>query len=343
MYRLQCHVQTHDMHAHTTTLESSASIQQVPEAQRAEFISMLSSFLDSVFADKEFCNINDVLERDVQHEINLEPGQAPPCKGVYRLSPPMLDELRTQLDGLLSSGLIRPSMSPYGAPVLFVKKKGGEWRMCVDYRALNKITVKDKFPIPRVEDLYDQVGGKSKFFTKIDLRWGYHKIKIRPEDVAKTAFRTQLGSFEWRCMTFGFANAPATFQRFVPKILHPALGKFACVYSETAEDHVKHVKKVLQIIKDNKLLAKLSKCEFFTKKVEYLGHVLSADGIRVDPSKIKVIVEWPVLRTKTEVRSFLGLANYYCKFIHNFSHIAAPLSALTHDNDLEPVPWGSGF
>jgi hypothetical protein len=148
-------------------------------------------------------------------------------------------------------------------------------------------------------------------------------------------------------MTFGFANAPATFQRFVQKILHPCLGKFACVYindilvySETAEEHVKHVRKVLQILKDNKLLAKMSKCECFTKEVEYLGHFLSADGIRVDPSKISVIAEWPALRTKTKVQSFLGLANYYHKFINNFSKIALPLSALTHDNVVEPVPWG---
>ncbi len=145
----------HSTHIHTQTLE--AYTDSVPEAQQAEFTSMLLSFSDSVFADKEFCNIDDVLALDVQHEINLEPGHAAPCKGVYQLSPTMLDELRIQLDLLLASGLIRPSMSPYGAPVLFVRKKGGEWRMCVDYRALNKITVKDKFPIPRVEDLYDQV------------------------------------------------------------------------------------------------------------------------------------------------------------------------------------------
>jgi hypothetical protein len=165
----------------------------------------------------------------------------------------MLDELRTQINALTQAGLIRPSMSPYGAPVLFARKKDGTWRLCIDYRALNKITIKDKFPLPRAEDLFDEVHG-AKYFTKLDLRWGYHQIKVRPSDVHKTAFRTPFGSFEWLCMPFGLTNAPSTFQRFVQNVLHDFLGQYACVYiddiliySRTAEEHVTHVHNVLNV------------------------------------------------------------------------------------------------
>jgi hypothetical protein len=257
----------------------------------------------------------------------------------------MLDELKQQLKALLAGGLIRPSMCPYGAPVLFARKKGGEWRMCIDYRALNKITVKDKFPLPRAEDLFDQLKG-AKFFTKIDLKSGYHQIKVRSQDVPKTAFRTPLGAFEWLVMPFGLTNAPATFQRFVNHILQEYLGEFVCVYmddiliySNTEEEHIIHVRKVLDILRANKLLAKMSKCDFFAPQVEYLGHIVSAHGVSVDPAKIKAILEWPILRTKTEVRSFLGLANYYRRFIENFSALTAPLSALVHDTAPEHVVW----
>jgi hypothetical protein len=220
----------------------------------------------------------------------------------------MLDELSHQLKELSEAGLIRPSMSPYGAPVLFARKKNGSWRMCIDYRALNKITIKDKFPLPRAEDLFDQVHG-AKFFTKIDLRWGYHQIKIKASDVTKTAFRTPLGSFEWLCMPFGLTNAPATFQRFVQSVLKDFLGDFACVYiddiliySNTAEEHVEHVRKVLAVLQEHKLLAKPTKCEWFVRDVEYLGHRISGDGIAVDRTKVQALADWPTPVTKADVR-----------------------------------------
>ena len=220
-------------------------------------------------------------------------------------------------------------MSPYGAPVLFARKKGGDWRMCIDYRALNKITVKDKFPLPQAQDLFDQLKG-AKYFTKLDLRWGYHQIKMRTQDIPKTAFRTPLGAFEWLVMPFGLTNAPATFQRFVTNILQEYIGDFVCVYmddiliySATEHEHVEHVQKVLDVLKHNQLLAKLSKCAFFAPQVEYLGHIVSA------------------LATKTEVRSFLGLANYYRRFIAHFSELTARLHALVHDSAPETVVWTS--
>lgn len=340
--------QAHILHSTEHTLSTlEARLQHVPPEIKVTFASMLKEYESTVFADREYCSVESALNRDVEHEINEEPGHAHPYKGVYRLSPPMLDELRTQLDALLKGGLIRPSMSPYGAPVLFAKKKDGGWRMCIDYRALNKITIKDRFPLPRAEDLFDQLDG-AKYFTKIDLRWGYHQIKIRKEDIQKSAFRCPLGSYEWLVMPFGLTNAPATFQRFVQRILHDFIGKFACVYmddmliySKTAEDHVSHVRQVLDTLKHHELLAKPSKCEFFTQQVEYLGHIVGGQGVQVDPSKVEAIANWPDLHTKTEVRSFLGLANYYRRFIHDFSSITAPLSALTHDDSPDRIPWGA--
>ena len=308
---------------------------------------MLQSFSSTVFEDREYSSLDDALARDVQHEINEIPHQPKPCRPVYRLSPPMLDELRTQITALLKAGLIRPSMSPYGAPVLFARKKDGTWRLCIDYRALNRITIRDKFPLPRAEDLFDQVQG-AKYFTKIDLRWGYHQIKIRPDDVPKTAFRTPIGSFEWLCMPFGLTNAPATFQRFVQTILHNFLGDFACVYiddiliySRTPEEHIEHVRKVLDVLQEHRLLAKPTKCEWFMCNVEYLGHTISGKGIAVDPEKVKVLAAWPTPVTKTDVRSFLGLANYYRRFVDNFAEISACLNDLVHDKVPEIVPWAS--
>ena len=338
----QLHATSTSMDALRQKLDAQA---HVSAESRDKFLSMLHDYHDSVFAEREFTSVEDALSREVQHEIHEEPGSTPPCGGIYRLRGPMLDELKKQLKALLAGGLIRPSMSPYGAPVLFARKKGGEWRMCIDYRALNKITVKDKFPLPRAEDLFDQLKG-AKHFTKIDLKSGYHQIKVRPEDVHKTAFRSPLGAFEWLVMPFGLTNAPATFQRFVNHILQEYLCDFVCVYmddiliySKTEEEHIQHVKKVLDVLREHKLLAKMSKCEFFASQVEYLGHVVSAHGISVDPAKVKAITDWPVLRSKTEVRSFLGLANYYRRFIENFSAITAPLSALVHDSAPENVEW----
>ncbi|WMV59226.1 hypothetical protein MTR67_052611 [Solanum verrucosum] len=202
------------------------------------------------------------------------------------MAPAKLRELKAQLQELLEKGFIRPSVSPWGAPVLFVKKKYGTLRLCINYRQLNRITIKNRYPLPRIGELFDQLKG-AKVFSKIDLRSGYHQLHVREEDIPKIAFRTR-----------------------------------------SSEDHDKHLRIILQILKEKELYAKLSNCEFWLDEVTFLGHVVSAEDIKVDPSKIQAVVEWRPPKIPTEVRSFLGLAGYYRRFVKGFSIIASPLTKL---------------
>ena len=274
-------------------------------------------------------------KRDVDHRIELEPGNVPPTKAPYRMSPKELDELKKQLSDLLEKEFIQPSKSPYGAPVLFVKKKDGSTRMCVDYRALNKITIKNKYPLPRVDELLDRLYG-ARYFTKIDLRSGYHQVRIAEGDIEKTAFRTRYGHYEFRVLPFGLTNAPATFMQLMQQVFRPFLDEFVVVflddilvYSKTEADHVKHLELVLTKLREHKLFAKMSKCDFARKSIKFLGYVVTEEGITMDPAKVKAIVEWPSpLRNQREVRSFLGLAGYYRRFVTGFSKIAASLTEL---------------
>ncbi|KAI3503855.1 hypothetical protein L1887_32310 [Cichorium endivia] len=240
-----------------------------------------------------------------------------------------------QLQELLDKGFIRPSSSPWGAPVLFVKKKDGSMRMCIDYRELNKITVKNRYPLPRIDDLFDQLQG-ADYFSKIDLRSVYHQLKVRGEDVEKTAFRTRYGHHEFLVMPFGLTNAPAAFMDLMNRVCKPFLDRSVIVfiddiliYSKSEEEHERHLREVLELLKQEKLYAKFSKCEFWIREVQFLGHVVSNARIKVDPAKIKAVTEWEIPRSPTEIRSFLGLAGYYRRFIKDFSKIAAPLTALT--------------
>lgn len=268
------------------------------------------------------------------HRIDLVPGAVPPSNALYRLSPAELQELKRQLTELLDAGYIRPSVSPYGAPVLFVKKKEGTLRMCVDYRALNKITIKNKYPLPRIDDLFDQIKGAT-VFSKIDLRSAYHQLRIVDEDIPKTAFRTRYGHFEWLVVSFGQSNAPASFQALINHLFQPLLDQCVIVYlddiliySRTPEEHEQHLRKVLEILRSNHLYAKWSKCDLFKDEVEYLGHLLCADGVKADPAKVKAITDWPTPQSVTDVRAFVGLANYYRKFIKGYAQIATPLTDL---------------
>eukprot|EP00253_Pinus_taeda_P030099 PITA_30099 len=236
--------------------------------------------------------------RNIDFTIELVLGAAPVSRAPYRMSVPELTELKMQLQELLDKNYICPSVSPWGAPVLFVKKKDGTLRMCIDYRQLNKLTVKNKYPLPRIDELFDQVKGVT-VFSKIDLRSGYHQIRIKDEDIAKTAFRTRYGHYEFVVLPFGLTNAPATFMCLMNGIFHPYLDQFMLIfiddiliYSRTIEEHHEHLRIVLQTLREHQLYAKFSKCDFFKAEIQYLGHVITKDGIAVDPEKIKAIMEW---------------------------------------------------
>ncbi|KAL0546488.1 hypothetical protein IC582_016398 [Cucumis melo] len=281
--------------------------------------------------------------REVEFAIELEPGTVPISRAPYRMAPAELKELKVQLQELLDKGFIRPSVSPWGAPVLFVKKKDGSMRLCIDYRELNKVTVKNRYPLPRIDDLFDQLQGAT-VFSKIDLRSGYHQLRIKDGDVPKTAFRSRYGHYEFIVMSFGLTNAPAVFMDLMNRVFREFLDTFVIVfiddiliYSKTEAEHEEHLRIVLQTLRDNKLYAKFSKCEFWLKQVSFLGHVVSKAGVSVDPAKIEAVTGWTRPSTVSEVRSFLGLAGYYRRFVENFSRIATPLTQLTRKG--APFVW----
>ncbi|XP_071683402.1 uncharacterized protein [Lolium perenne] len=273
-------------------------------------------------------------DRDIEFIIELVPGTAPIAQRPYRMNPQELVELKKQLNDMLRKGLIRPSASPWGSPVIFVDKRDGTIRLCVDYQKLNDVTIKNKYPLPKIEDLFDQMNG-ARVFSKIDLRTGYHQLKVRESDIPKTAFTTRYGLFEYTVISFGLTNAPAYFMNLMNKVFMKYLDKFVVVfiddiliYSKSEEEHVEHLRIVLGTLRDHKLYAKFSKCEFWLKEVGFLGHVISAGGVSVDPSKIQSIMEKKAPTNQTEVRAFLGLAGYYRKFVEGFSSIARPLTQL---------------
>ena len=272
--------------------------------------------------------------REVDHAIELEPGALPPSRPTYRMSFQELEELEKQLKEYVGNGWIRPSQSPYGAPILFVKKKDGTTRMCTDYRALNKITKKNVYPLPRIDELLDRLQG-AKFFTKIDLRQGYHQIRIKQDDVEKTAFRTRYGHYEYTVLPFGLTNAPATFMGLMNEVFRPLLDKSVVVYlddiliySRSWEDHKRHIAEVLERLREHKLYAKVSKCEFGKVEVEFLGHIVTQSGVKVDAKKVEAVRSWPLPQNIHDLRAFLGLSNYYRRFVQNYSKLTLPLTRM---------------
>ncbi|GKB90457.1 putative reverse transcriptase domain-containing protein [Tanacetum coccineum] len=250
--------------------------------------------------------------RQVEFQIDLVPGAAPVAPTPYRLGPSKMKELLEQLKELSDKGFIRPSSSPWGASVLFVKKKDGSLCMCIDYRELNKLTVKNHYTLPRIDDLFDQLQGSS-VYSKIDLRSGYHQLRVREEDIPKTAFRTRYGHYEFQVMPFGLTNAPAVFMDLMNRVCKPYLDKFVIVfiddiliYLKSKQEHEEHLKLILELL----------------KKEEF-------EGIHVDPAKIESIKDWTSPKSPTEIRQFLGLAGYYRRFIEGFSKIAKPMTKLT--------------
>ncbi|GJX94729.1 putative nucleotidyltransferase, ribonuclease H [Tanacetum coccineum] len=244
--------------------------------------------------------------RQVEFRIDLIPGAAPVARAPYRLAPSEMKELSKQLQELLEKGFIRPSSSPWGAPVLFVKKKDGSFRICIDYRELNKLTIKNRYPLPRIDDLFDQLQGSS-VYSKIDLRSGYHQLRIREEDIPITAFRTRYGHYEFQVMPFGLTNAPAVFMDLMNRVCKPYLDKFVIVfiddiliYSKNKEEHGEHLKTILNLLRSENLYAKFSKCDFWLDSVQFLGHVIDSSGVQVDPAKIEANKNWDAPTTPTE-------------------------------------------
>ncbi|GJR04525.1 putative reverse transcriptase domain-containing protein [Tanacetum coccineum] len=276
--------------------------------------------------------------RQVEFQINLIPGAAPVARAPYRLAPSEMQELSNQLQELADRSFIRLSISPWGAPVLFVKKKDGSFRMCIDYRELNKLTVKNRYPLPRIDDLFDQLQGSS-VYSKIDLRSGYHQLRVRDEDIPKTAFRTRYGHYEFQVMPFGLTNAPAVFMDLMNRVCKPYLDKFVIVfiddiliYSRNEKEHANHLMILLKLLRKEKLYAKFSKCDFWIRIVQFLGHLIDSQGLHVDSAKIEAVTNWAPPTTPTEVCQFLRLAGYYRRFIEGFSKIAKPLIELTQKN-----------
>ncbi|GKA36823.1 putative reverse transcriptase domain-containing protein, partial [Tanacetum coccineum] len=259
--------------------------------------------------------------RQVEFQIDLIPGATLVARAPYRLAPSEMQELSNQLQELADRGFIRPSTSPWGAPVLFVKKKDGSFRMCIDYRELNKLTVKNRYPLPMIDDLFNQLQGSS-VYSKIDLRSGYHQLRVRDEDIPKTAFRTRYEHYEFQVMPFGLTNAPAVFMDLMNRVCKPYLDKFVIVfiddiliYSYNKEEHVNHLRIILELLKKDKF-----------------------QGLHVDPAKIEAVKNWTSPTTPTEIHQFLGLTDYYRRFIKDFSKIAKSLTELTQKN--KKYIWG---
>jgi hypothetical protein len=272
--------------------------------------------------------------RATDHAIELKPDTEPPYMRTYNMSPAELKALDNYINEALANGWIRESKSPAGAPVLFIPRKSGELRLCVDYRGLNAITVKNRYPLPLISELLDRLSG-STVFSKIDLRNAYHRIRIREGDEWKTAFRTRYGHYEYLVMPFGLTNAPATFQAYINNTLRGLVDVFCIVYlddilifSRTPEEHMKHLELVIERLHRAELYANPKKCEFFQPELEFLGFLVNKEGIRMDPARVETISKWPRPQTYRDIQVFLGFCNFYRRFIFGFSGIARPLHRL---------------
>ena len=317
----------------------ASKFEHVPDAFRDSFKTLVTKFAD-VFPDDLPSGLPP--DRNNFHAIPTYPDAVPPPKRQFRLGAKEKAELEAQCKDLWAKGYIQPSHSPYGAPILFVPKKDGTVRMCVDYRALNKQTIPNRFPMPRIDDILDNLA-KAKVFSSIDLRQAYYQIRLKEEDVPKTAFTTHFGLFEYRVMPFGLANAPATFQNQINDTLRDLLNKSVIgylddilIYSNTWEEHLIHLEEVFSRIRQDKLYAKLSKCSFGQKRVKFLGHIVEDGAVFPDPDKVAIVQKWTPPRHPADLRSFLGLANYFRKFIQGYAMLTAPLNDLLKKKS---TPW----
>ncbi|KAI0993106.1 hypothetical protein K3495_g15078, partial [Podosphaera aphanis] len=282
--------------------------------------------------------------RPSDHQIILKPGTEPPWGPLYGMSREELMVMKKYIKENLEKGFIRPSSSPASSPVLFVKKPGGGLRFCVDYRALNDVTVKNRYPIPRIHETLTLLG-KAKFFTKLDVISAFHRMRIADGHEYLTAFRTRFGLFEYKVMPFGLANAPSSFQNYINDTLKGYLDEFCTAYvddilifSQTLEEHVVHVKKVLHRLGKAGLQIDIKKCEFHVQSVKFLGLIITTDGIKMDPVKLKAIEEWKTPTNTKEIQQFIGFVNFYRRFIHQFGSIVMPLTDLMKKGS--PFCWG---
>ncbi|XP_058757922.1 uncharacterized protein LOC131631166 [Vicia villosa] len=319
----------------STTQQSTHIIQDQPTLPH-QITQLLTTFQDIFQTPTTLPPI-----RNHDHHINLLPNTAPINVKPYRYPHSKKDAMTNLIHQMLEDGTIIPSTSPFSSPVLLVKKKDGTWRFCVDYRALNAVTIKDRFPIPTIDELLDELGSAT-IFTKIDLCSGYHQIRVASKDTYKTAFRTFDGHYEFLVMPFGLTNAPSTFQSAMNDLLRPYLRRFVLVffddiliYSTSFSDHIKHLQVVFQLMKDNCFFLKLSKCVFAAKQIDFLGHVISAGGVAPDAEKVKAILDWPLPRSLSALRGFLGLTGFYRRFVHNYVTLAAPLTDLLRSNNFK--------
>jgi hypothetical protein len=324
-------------------LAEDRALEQIVQLNAVETETEMPSEIARVLHDHAVCFLTPKglpPHRTYDHRITLLPGVQPVNVKPYRYSPQQKDEIERQIKDMLLQGIIRASQSPFASPVLLVRKKDGTWRFCVDYRHLNAVTVKDRYPMPVVDELLDELAG-AQFFTKLDLRSGYHQIRLVEEDEHKTAFRTHSGHYEFRVMPFGLTCAPATFQAAMNKIFASMIRKCVLVfvddiliYSHTLQAHIEHLDEVFKLLEQNQLFVKKSKCSFAQRSLEYLGHIISAEGVSTDPAKIEAVQRWPRPSNVKQLRGFLGLAGYYRKFIRYFGVLCRPLTQLLKKNAL---------
>lgn len=279
------------------------------------------------------------------HAIDLEDEKVPPYSKVYPMAPAEKAAMDEWINEQLAKGYIRESKSPAAAPVFFIKKKDGSLRLVVDYRKLNAITVKNRYPLPLTQELIDQLAD-AKVFSKLDLRWGYNNVRIHEGDQWKAAFRTSRGLFEPVVMNFGLTNAPATFQHMMNDIFQDLQGVYVIIYlddilifSQDCISHEQHVREVLRRLQANDLFCKPEKCEFFKETVEYLGLIIGKGTVAMYPAKVEAVTQWPEPQRVKDIQAFLGFANFYRHFIHGFSKLAQPLTKLLHKDT--PWSWGS--
>ena len=266
-------------------------------------------------------------QRVVDFGIELHPGTSPISITLHRMAPVKLQELRVQLQELQDKGFIGLSTSPWETLVLFAKKKDKTLRLCIDYRQLNRVTIKNRYPLPRIDDLFDQLRG-ARVYSKIDLRTSYHQLSVTETDIPKTAFRMRHGHFKFTVVPFGLTNAPAAFIDLMHRVFQSYLDQFVVVfvdeiliYSQSEWEHEYHLRIVLQLLRDHQVYTKFSKCDFWLNEVRFLGHVVSTSGVSVDPEKVEAVMSWERPKSVFEIRSFLGLPGYYKRFIKDFSRL----------------------